>query len=174
MIITNKNKLICTLRITNKFDFVWNLNSIYLKVCTREENPTFCDWQCLSSVWLSFATAQWKKQKPLQTAPQKMMKFLMIMNLSLKGHMKQNTIHRHSMTRKASQTLLWQQKQLMWQLFHCEIMPCSDLNVEFHLKKISFMILVYLSNILFLFLHHDTFTVIILYFMSLQIKSHAF
>ena len=61
MIITNKNKLICTLQITNKFDFLWKLNSIYLKVCTREENPTFCDWQCLSSV----STAQWKKQKPL-------------------------------------------------------------------------------------------------------------
>ena len=29
-------------------------------------------------------------------------------------------------------------------MFHCETMPCSGLNVEFHLKKISLMILVYL------------------------------
>ena len=28
-------------------------------------------------------------------------------------------------------------------MFHCETMPCSGLNVEFHLKKISLMILVY-------------------------------
>jgi len=173
MIITNKNKLICTLQITNKFDFLWKLNSIYLKVCTREENPTFCDWQCLSSVSLSFATAQWTKQKPLKTAPQKMMKFLMIMNLSLKGHMKQNIIHQYSMMRKASQTLLWQQKQLMW---HVPLWNHALLRFECRVsfEKVSLMILVYLSNILFLFLHHDTFPVIILYFMSLQIKSHAF
>ena len=85
----------------------------------------------------------------------------------------ENTVHQHSMMRKASQTLLWQQKQLMW---HVPLWNHALLRFECRVsfEKISLMILVYLSNILFLFVHHDIFLVTILYFMSLRIKSQAF
>ena len=142
MIATNKNKPICTLQITNKFDFLWKLNLIYLKVCTRDENPTFCGWQCLSSVSLSFATAQWKKQKPMKTAAQKMMKFLTIMNLVSKGTLNRTQFINTAWWGKHPRHYC-DKKQLTW---HVPSWNYALLRFECRVsfEKISLMILVYL------------------------------